>query len=95
MSYRPVTLISTGPTGFNPGNGIISQDFGDLFTPLIAAEFPDREATIFFNNAGGDLQRWAKEWALGCVNSPPAAGGNYRRRDLRNLGHTLLPSPVH
>ena len=22
------------------------------------------------------VQRWAKEWALGCVNSPPAAGGS-------------------
>ena len=22
------------------------------------------------------LQGWAKEWALGCVNSPPAAGGS-------------------
>ena len=26
MSYRPLTLFSTGPTGFNLGNGIISQD---------------------------------------------------------------------
>ena len=37
--------------------------------------------------------RWAKEWALGCVNSPHAARGA-RRRDSRNLGPTILPSPV-
>ena len=23
-----------------------------------------------------NVQRWAKEWALGCANSPPAAGGS-------------------
>ena len=40
------------------------------------------------------VQRWAKEWALGCVNSPPAAGGSYRKRDSRNLGPPLLPSLV-
>ena len=24
------------------------------------------------------LQRWAKEWALGCANSPQAAGGSQK-----------------
>ena len=34
------------------------------------------------------------EWALGCVNSPPRPEGG-RRRDSRNLGPTLLPSPIN
>ena len=35
------------------------------------------------------LQVWTKEWALGCVNSPPAAREGARRRDSCNLGSTV------
>ena len=36
------------------------------------------------------LQGWAKEWTLGCVNSPLATREiEHRRRDSRNLGSTL------
>ena len=41
----------------------------------------------------GNIQRWAIRWALGCVNSCPRPEGD-RRWDSRNLGTTLLPSPV-
>ena len=34
------------------------------------------------------VQGWAKEWTLGCVNSPPQPEGA-RKRDSRNLGSTL------
>ena len=44
-------------------------------------------------NVGYEIQGWAKERSLGCVNSPPRPEG-VRRRDSRNLGTTLLPSPV-
>ena len=37
------------------------------------------------------LQGWAKEWAPGCVNSPPRPEG-VRRRDSRNLRPLFSPS---
>ena len=40
------------------------------------------------------LQGWAKEWSLGCVNRAPRPEGVWRRVS-RNLGTTLLPSPVY
>ena len=61
-----------------------------------AAEFLAlKHESRILGHSSNPVPRWAKEWALGCVNSPPAAGGSYRRRDSRNLGPTLLPSPVY
>ena len=61
----------------------------------IAAEVPDREAMFFFNNAGGDLQGWAKEWALCCVNHaswlPLAAGGEFAQPLSHIYVHCVRP----
>ena len=35
------------------------------------------------------LQRWAKEWALGCVNSPPAARGSQEAGFTQPRAHSF------
>ena len=44
------------------------------------------------NDAGGDLQSWAKERALGCVNSTPAARGSQEAGFTQPRAHSF-PQP--
>ena len=58
------------------------------FCPLTSFCWP-------WNPTSGNVQSWAKERDLGCVNSSPVAGPEVvRRRDSRNLRNTLSPSPI-
>ena len=46
------------------------------------------------------IQRWAKEWALGCVNSPPAAGGSQEAGFTQPRAHSfaqpcICPNSMH
>ena len=41
------------------------------------------------------IQGWAKEWSLGCVNSPPATRGSQKARFTQHRIHTYIqPIPV-
>ena len=49
-----------------------------------------KQSTLHFsNNLCNKVQRWAKEWALGCVNSPHAARGSQEAGFTQPRDHSL------
>ena len=70
-----------------------SKARGDIAAGIEEFDHWTSPGFVWFFQFLSDIQGWAKEWSLGCMNSRPVAGENQEAGFTQPRDHSL-PSPV-